>query len=463
MAAGGMGEVWSSLDVVLGRQVAVKVLHGDLIETPGFIDRFRREARNLAMLSHPAIATLFDYGEQNGSPYLVMELVAGETLARRMAQGQPMSTDEVVDVLGQIASGLAVAHEAGLVHRDIKPANLMITDRGHVKITDFGISRLVDAAALTAAGDVLGTPQYMSPEQIMGRSASPSSDVYSLGVVAYEMLTGHPPFVADSQVAVALSQLHDLPPPLPDTVSRPVADLVNRALAKDPGGRQADGAALVAELGLCEHETVSAPAEARRTPQVPLASTVAMPASAAARTSMMTSADVDTVVVEPGGQSSGALMGSMSRHRTKRRLSFAVAGVAMVVLAWVIVVAGPSDGDLLGAESSLTSPTGATADSVVALTVPTSSAAVPTTVAAIPITVATVIDASAYVGRDRRQVVEELRALGYTVTELRVETDRNTKRDTVVAVEPNGQVPIGAAIEVQIARPVKAQNDDDDD
>ena len=442
LAAGGMGEVWSADDVVLGRQVAVKVLHAELTEVPGFLERFRREARNLAMLSHPSIATLFDYGEQDGSPYLIMELVTGQTLARRLASGRPMSIDEVVDVLSQVAIGLAVAHEAGLVHRDIKPANVMITDRGKVKITDFGISRLVDSAALTAAGDVLGTPQYMSPEQITGAPASPSSDVYSLGVLAYEMLTGSPPFTADSPVAVALAQLHDLPPPLPATVPRRLADLVGRSLAKDPAARPANGGEVAAALG--GHDPV--PREGTGAP----ANTAMMPSTA-----MMTSADVETIVVTPRGISSGALLGSMSRHRTKRRVSLAFAVGAVVALGWAIVVGGPDDGTGLNADTASTpGPTASTATTPVASAVAITALA-PTS--DVTTTSVGVIDPAEFVGRNHTQVVEELRALGYTVTERRVEAERGTKKDTVVAIEPSGPVPAGATIEVQVAKPVKGK------
>ena len=236
IATGGMGEVWRATDVVLGRQVAVKLLKAEYADDPSFRSRFETEARNAAALHHPNVAAIFDFGErtdEGGSPrpYLVMELVPGEPLSNLLRGGQPMPADTAAHLLAQAADGLAAAHDLGIVHRDIKPANLLSTPDRTVKITDFGIARAADAVALTRTGQVLGTPQYLSPEQAEGRPATFSSDIYSLGVVLYECLAGSRPFTGDSPVAIALAHLRQDPPPLSADVPEPMRRSVETALA----------------------------------------------------------------------------------------------------------------------------------------------------------------------------------------------------------------------------------------
>jgi hypothetical protein len=244
VAIGGMGEVWQATDLVIGRTVAIKILKDEYLGDPGFLERFRAEARHAALVNHEGIANVFDYGEEEGSAYLVMELVPGEALSTILERERVLSTDRVLDIVAQTASALHAAHAAGLVHRDIKPGNLLITPDGRVKITDFGIARIADQVPLTATGQVMGTVQYLSPEQASGHPASPTTDIYSLGIVAYESLAGRRPFTGESQVAIAMAQINEKAPDLPVTVSEPVRNLVYACIAKNPTDRPASAAHL---------------------------------------------------------------------------------------------------------------------------------------------------------------------------------------------------------------------------
>jgi serine/threonine protein kinase len=255
IAVGGMGEVWQAEDSVLHRTVAVKVLKSELTSDPTFLERFRAEARTTAALSHPGIANVFDYGEAAldgaGGPdtaYLVMEFVDGEPLSAILARSGRLPVARTLEVLGQAAAALDVAHRAGMVHRDVKPGNLLVRPDGVVKITDFGIARAADAVPLTQSGMVVGTAQYFSPEQAEGRVVTAASDVYSLGVVGYECLAGRLPFVADSAVAVAMMQIREIPPPLPADIPAPMRALLARTLAKDPRARFGTGGEFAAAV-----------------------------------------------------------------------------------------------------------------------------------------------------------------------------------------------------------------------
>lgn len=244
VAIGGMGEVWQATDLVIGRTVAIKILKDEYLGDPGFLERFRAEARHAALVNHEGIANVFDYGEEDGSAYLVMELVPGEALSAIIERERVLDPDRVLDMVAQTAAALQAAHAAGLVHRDIKPGNLLITPEGRVKITDFGIARIADQVPLTATGQVMGTVQYLSPEQASGHPASPTTDIYSLGIVAYEALAGRRPFTGESQVAIAMAQINETPPELPMTVPEPVRNLVYACLAKSPGDRPASASHL---------------------------------------------------------------------------------------------------------------------------------------------------------------------------------------------------------------------------
>lgn len=237
IAAGGMGEVWSASDEVLGREVAVKLLKNQYVADDQFRARFRAEAQYAARLSHPGIAQVYDFGEQDDLAFLVMELVRGEPLSAILERAGRLTPEVTLDLVSQAARALQTAHDAGIVHRDIKPGNLMITSDGRVKITDFGIARAAQSNTLTQTGMVMGTAQYVSPEQASGKTVTAASDIYSLGVVAYECLAGAAPFTAEQPIAIALAHVRDTPDELPEDVPQPVSDLVMQALAKDPAAR----------------------------------------------------------------------------------------------------------------------------------------------------------------------------------------------------------------------------------
>jgi serine/threonine-protein kinase len=237
IAIGGMGEVWRAHDEVILRDVAIKILKPEFMGDPGFLERFRVEARHAARVDHEGIADVYDYGEGSGSAYLVMELVSGDSLARIIEKRIRLSGVEVLSIMEQTARALHAAHEDGLVHRDVKPGNLLITPSGKVKITDFGIARVADQVALTATGQVMGTVQYLAPEQATGKQATPSTDIYSLGIVAYEALTGRRPFTGESQMVIAMAQINDKPPAMGEDIDQRVQDLVLSCLAKKPNQR----------------------------------------------------------------------------------------------------------------------------------------------------------------------------------------------------------------------------------
>ncbi|MFB4304857.1 serine/threonine-protein kinase [Actinomadura sp. GTD37] len=246
LATGGMGEVWRASDERSGRQVAVKLLRLEFGSDMRARDRFESEARFAAELRHPGIARAFDFGEHSGRTYLVMELVPGEPLDEILVRDGGLPLEAVLDLVVQVGRALTVAHEAGIVHRDIKPANLMVSPNGVVKITDFGIARRLAAASQTQTGMVMGTAHYISPEQAQGKELSPKADLYSLGVVAYECLTGAPPFDGSTPVEVALQHVRVAPAELPGRVPPAARELVMEMLAKDPVDRPRDAGTVAA-------------------------------------------------------------------------------------------------------------------------------------------------------------------------------------------------------------------------
>jgi serine/threonine-protein kinase len=251
LGSGGMSTVYLAQDEVLDRPVAIKLLHREISQEADQLERFRREARTAARLSHPNLVGVIDAGEDDGRPYIVFEYIEGETLKRRIQSEGGLPVDEAVAYAIEIGRGLTAAHGRKLVHRDVKPQNVLIDPDGRAKVTDFGIARSLEAEGLTATGRVLGTTDYVSPEQAMGEDVDERSDVYSLGVVLYEMLTGDVPYRAETQVGVAMKHVND---PMPDVqavrpeVSAAVAAVVDRATAKDSRDRYRSVAEMVRDL-----------------------------------------------------------------------------------------------------------------------------------------------------------------------------------------------------------------------
>jgi serine/threonine-protein kinase len=251
IGSGGMSTVYRAYDTTLERWVAIKSMHRDISTDPDQLERFRREARAVARLNHPHVVTVIDFGEDDGSPYIVLELVEGETLKQLIRRDGRLPVDEAVAYAIEIGRALACAHAAHLVHRDIKPQNVLIDHEGRAKVTDFGIARSLEVHGLTATGRVLGTTDYVAPEQALGHEVTEQSDVYSLGIVLYEMLAGEPPFRAESQVAVAMKHVQEQIPDIqiarPD-VSSALAAVVDRATAKELRNRYATVEDFVHEL-----------------------------------------------------------------------------------------------------------------------------------------------------------------------------------------------------------------------
>jgi eukaryotic-like serine/threonine-protein kinase len=251
LGSGGMSTVYLARDTTLDRQVAVKVMHREMSEQADQLERFRQEARAVAKLSHPNVVAVIDAGEDGGHPYIVFEYVEGETLKQRINRVGALDAQEALAYTIEVARGLTVAHARNMVHRDIKPQNVLIDSEGRAKLTDFGISRQLEQDGMTATGRVLGTTDYVAPEQAMGHPVDQRSDVYSLGVVLYEMLVGQVPFSADSQVGVAMKHVNE---ELPDVqqrrpeLSAAAALVVERATAKDPGRRYQEVGEMIDDL-----------------------------------------------------------------------------------------------------------------------------------------------------------------------------------------------------------------------
>jgi serine/threonine protein kinase len=452
IATGGMGVVWRATDTRLNRSVAVKVLKHEYADDPQFRTRFDTEARNAAALQHPGIAGVFDYSsnpsgpDTTASPYIVMELVEGQPLSTLLAQardaGRTLDPAIVRDLLTQTADALAVAHRAAIVHRDVKPANLIITPDRRVKVTDFGIARAADDAQITRTGAVMGTPQYLSPEQARGNPSTPASDVYSLGVVGFECLVGRRPFEADSPVATALAHLQQPIPDLPDDLPEDLRTIIRRALAKEPAERYADGAELAAALRGAEvaPRAAAAPlppagdstAVLPVTPSQPLPPVVATPAAATPR--------LDRPEAYEGTASPG-------RKRDRR----AVLPVVLIVL--LLVAAAIAAGVLLLGGDDEDPSTSSTDDSSTRRTsrassqTTTETSSEPTTPQTTEDETFTIVE-SDYIGRDRFEVEAELQRMGLVVRLFEDENPGGETPDTVSGLEPTGELRVNDSIDL---------------
>jgi serine/threonine-protein kinase len=440
-----MGEVWQATDLVIGRQVAIKILKDEYLGDPGFLERFRAEARHAALVNHEGIANVFDYGEEEGSAYLVMELVPGEALSTILEREHVLPTDKVLDIVAQTAAALQAAHAAGLVHRDIKPGNLLITPDGRVKITDFGIARIADQVPLTATGQVMGTVQYLSPEQASGHPASPTTDIYSLGIVAYEALAGRRPFTGESQVAIAMAQINETPPDLPVTVSEPVRNLVYSCIAKNPADRPQTAAHLSRAANALRRGDVRGAAAA-----VPAILGAAAGATAAtAILPQQAGPGTAATTVLPAGAAGIATTETVEEEETepeKKRspwtwpLIVLIVLLALVLIGTLIALAlgGGDDPDPTRSTPPSTAPTSAPPSTPTETPPPTSEA--PQTV---------VVDRAAYIGRNVDEVRAELEQAGFAVTTQQgAAATSPDQANTVSDVNPSGTLAVGSAITV---------------
>ena len=352
LATGGMGEVWAAHDLLLDRPVAVKVLGGALAGDGRAAERLRREARAAGRLEHPSIARVLDLGEHDGRPYLVMELLEGESLATRIDRAGPMPPDEAARVVAAVADALEAAHAAGVVHRDVKPGNVFLTSAGEVKVLDFGIAWCAHDAALTT-GELLGTAAYLAPERVLGHRATPAADIYALGVVLYELLAGHRPFDADSEIELAMAHVNANPPSLREAAPSAPPFLIAaayQAMAKDPSARPPSAAAFANLVqppppgSATTHPLrVAAPSQPAHPRPVPASPCQLPPASPSPRRVHLVSAHPRSRLCPPrergGAGSAGSLRAPRPRSRGRRGLLVALL-LAGALLAALPALAG---------------------------------------------------------------------------------------------------------------------------
>ena len=455
IAVGGMGEVWAATDKVLDRVVAVKVLRID--SASAVVERFRDEARHTAALSHPGIAHVHDYGEDGSDAYLVMELVPGEPMSAVLAREGSVPVGVAMSYLAQTAEALSAAHAIGVVHRDVKPGNLLVRADGTIKVTDFGIARAVHSTSMTAVGQVIGTAQYMSPEQAVGTPATASSDIYSLGVVGYELLTGKPPFAGENPLALAMAHVHQSPPDLPETIPEGVRSLIRRTLSKDPVDRPATAAIFAGEArDLQQNMSVSPVEPATSVPPTneALAPTVAFGACTGALAETRLSSDVNdsaTAVMPAGSMPSEIRPPVLDRNlvrqdRSKRRLIGSMISAAVIVVVAVALWPASADPSPSGAAAgdpatTAATPTTANLATSIVTTIP------PTTLPVTSSLPTVLVDPDVLIGLSTDDATAQLKALGFKVVSRR---GKGKPSDVVTAVEPSGQVPLGATITLTV-------------
>lgn len=450
IAVGGMGEVWKARDKVLGRIVAVKILKEEYTGDPGFLERFRAEARHTALLNHPGVANVFDYGEEEGSAYLVMELVPGEPLSAIIERDRRIEPDRLLNIIAQTARALAAAHAQGLVHRDVKPGNLIITPDDRVKVTDFGIARLADQVPLTATGQVMGTAQYLAPEQATGQQATPSSDMYSLGIIGYECLAGKRPFTGESQIAIALAQVNDPPPPLPKNVPAPAAGLIMCLLSKDPEQRPANATALASAIDSIRRRDIPGaikavpplegflPNGANTLPtDVITAPTAVAPAPRFGGSGKKFRPRPTTAEIPVASGSTATMFEPPKKKSPWGWVSLLLALLLIGAVVWFFTM-GRNSADPAPAQDNVPAATEGTVQTVE----PTPQA--PSSAASTPQTVE--INQSAFTGRPLEDVVNELVTMGVSTKTTGVASDQPT--DTVLSISPSGAVTPGSTVTV---------------
>ena len=463
IAIGGMGEVWKARDTVLGRIIAIKILKEEYTGDPNFLRRFRAEAQHTALLNHPGVANVFDYGEEEGSGYLVMELVPGDPLSAILDREKVLSPDRSLSIMAQTARALSAAHDQGLVHRDVKPGNLLIDAKNRVKVTDFGIARLADQVPLTATGQVMGTAQYLAPEQATGQQATGVSDIYALGIIGYECLAGHRPFTGESQIAIALAQVNDDPPELPESIPEPVRALIMSMLAKEPEDRPADADKLAAAAEALRRQDTQAALNSVPG-MIPFltsgsfdsdatqvintagfdgmadthATQVIQPSEPSSTTAAMPAAEGSALSAQSDGYDAEALPEDGAANfdtsdQEKKRSPWFWPLIGVVILAalvgiglWVSSLGSDEEPEPEPSETE---------------------------------TVATVeIVAADYVGRDIDEVTAELEELGFNVEAE--ERDDSEAYGTVIALTPTGEVEEGEDITVTFSNAAELENQD---
>ena len=367
LGSGSTAAVWQARDLELGRAVALKLLLGSHV-APELAARFEREATILGRLSHPNLVSVLGTGTHEGRPYLVMELVDGESLQHILRRG-PMNVDEAVELVAEIASGLGAAHAAGVVHRDVKPANILHAASGAPRLVDFGIARADDMTSITGTNFVIGTAFYLSPEQARGETPGPASDVYSLGCVLFEALTGQPPFDGDTAVAVAYRHVHDEAPSpraIREEIPAGVEAVVLRCLAKEPSARFATGADLERELrGAVAAVGAAPPADATTVIQPVRDATMVMPPVAAAGVTEAVAAEAvgtDAALIDPT---------PLAPVEPVDRRWAIVAGLAAATVVFLVVLAIALAAGDSGSSGSTTDSTFRPPPSLAPTTVPT--------------------------------------------------------------------------------------------
>jgi eukaryotic-like serine/threonine-protein kinase len=480
IAVGGMGEVWRGEDTVLARPVAIKLIRTEFAGDAETLTRFRAEARHSAALSHPGIAHVYDYGEDGptGSPFIVMELVNGPSLTELLAGG-PLPPGRVMDVVAQAATALAAAHAAGLVHRDIKPGNILIARGGTVKITDFGIAYAAGSAPLTRTGTLIGTPAYLAPERIAGSPGSPASDLYALGIVAYECLAGTLPY-SGTPVQVTLEYSRRGLPPLPDSIPAPVAALVTELTARDPAARPASAAQVAAHarqlrdaLPYGALPSVPSPFESRPFAGPPFEAQPfagppfgaqpfgAQPSFEPPGGTQHSGLTVEPVAVWAAGPprsladtepptltdlarmgADGLPPGPQPAWRGRRRSR----GPALLAVAAVAVVAVVG-GWMLARDISSASPTQGSGSSSHA---PATGSGHQAQTPAAPVVNTVYVNGQGLIGLPVSQAVQQVRQLGLTVQVVLIPS-LDQRPGTVLSVEPSGQVQPGSTVVLDAA------------